>query len=60
MSSRLGTTWWSSQDELGKALTNQAPWANYVSVQEEPQAAGAELDHLMEKGYAFFYETWED
>eukprot|EP00972_Heterocapsa_arctica_P105404 15531871-Heterocapsa_arctica.AAC.1 len=40
-------TSWSS-----KALTKQAPWVNYVSVEEELQAGGDELDRLVKKDYA--------
>ena len=41
-------------------LVDEEPSSNYKSVEEAVELSGAEVDRLIEKGYAVKYESWQD
>ena len=41
-------------------LVEDEPANNYRSVEEVAELSGAEIDRLIEKGYAVKYDTWQD
>ena len=41
-------------------LVDEEPLSNYKSVEEAVELSGAEVDRLIEKGYAVKYESWQD
>ena len=41
-------------------LVDEEPSSNYKSVDEAVELSGAEVDKLIEKGYAVKYESWQD
>ena len=54
----------SPKDRVGSSITEHLqehePSSNYASVSEECELSGAEVDRLIEKGYAVKYEEWKD
>jgi hypothetical protein len=43
-----------------RKLIEDEPASNYKSVEDVAELSGAEVDRLIEKGYAVKYDTWED
>ena len=41
-------------------LVDEEPSSNYKFVEEAVELSGAEVDRLIEKGYAVKYESWQD
>jgi hypothetical protein len=54
----------SPKDRVGSSITEHLqehePSSNYASVSEEFELSGAEVDRLIEKGYAVKYDEWKD
>ena len=49
----------SDLSELAELLVQDEPAANYASVENSPELAGAEVDRLIRKGFAIFYKDWD-
>ena len=47
-------------DEIRKSMTRSAPWSNYSSVVDEPELSAAEVDRLIDKGFAKLYHSWDE